>query len=141
MNTRWLKSIASVALSVVLIFLFTVLSPQAVAQGAKTKSNAPGGPSRHLSVIVFAGVAGAVLGLSTLSFYGRPQDKLTHIAIGAAIGIIGGAIYTTFKAATDPKDFYGLREQGPNPEFWNLALDSRQRPEGYVPKASMTFEF
>jgi uncharacterized membrane protein len=127
--------------SLIMIFAFTVTTPQAFAQKAKTQGNATEGPRRHLSTIVFAGVAGAVLGLSTLSFYGRPQEKLTHIAIGAAIGIIGGAMFSTFKAATDPKDFYGLREQGPNPEFWNLALESRAQPEGYIPKAALTFEF
>lgn len=134
------RSMKSVVL-LMMILAFTVSTPQAFAQKAKTQGNATEGPRRHLSTIVFAGVAGAVLGLSTLSFYGRPQEKLTHIAIGAAVGIIGGAMYSTFKAATDPKDFYGLREQGPNPELWNLALDSRALPEGYVPKAALTFEF
>jgi hypothetical protein len=52
-----------------------------------------------------AGIAGAILGLSTLSFYGRPQDKLSNIAIGFAIGVIGGAVYTTYKAASAPRDW------------------------------------
>jgi hypothetical protein len=115
------------------------LSLPAYAQKAKNQASATEGPRRHLSTIVFAGVAGAVLGLSTLSFYGRPQEKLTHIAIGAAIGIIGGAMYSTFKAATEPKDFYNLREQGPNPELWNVALESKAQP--YTPSAAFTFDF
>jgi|GEM_PF-978395 len=131
-----LKSIVSGLMIVVL----TIMIPmQAHAQKAKNQTSAPDGPGKHLSTIVFAGVAGAVLGLSTLSFYGRPQEKLTHIAIGAAIGIIGGAMYSTFKAATEPKDFYGLREQGPNPELWNLAVDNRAST--YTPKAAFAFEF
>ena len=137
MKIRTVRNIVSLSL----IIAFTVSAPRVFAQNPKTKGNATEGPRRHLSTIVFAGVAGAVLGLSTLSFYGRPQDKLTHIAIGAAIGIIGGTMYSTFKAATDPKDFYGLRAPGPNPEIWNLALDSRALPEGYVPRAALTFEF
>lgn len=124
-----------------MMILSLVLAPQAFAEKAKTETTSPAGPSKHLSTIVFAGVAGGILGLSTLSFYGRPQLKLTHIAIGAAIGIIGGAMYTTFKAATEPKDFYNLRENGPNPELWNLALESRALPEGYSPRASFTLEF
>lgn len=69
-----------------------------------------GGPRRQLAIIIFSGIAGAILGLSTLSFYGRPQDNLQNIGIGAAIGIIGGTVYTTFKAATEPQQYYSLLE-------------------------------
>ena len=41
-----------------------------------------------LATILFAGLGGSILGLSTLSFYGRPQDKLQNIAIGFAVGVI-----------------------------------------------------
>lgn len=126
----------------VMMIFSLAFAPQAFAQkGGKSETNATSAPRKHLSTIVFAGVAGAILGLSTLSFYGKPQEKLSHIAIGAAIGIIGGAMYTTFKAATEPKDFYNLREQGPNPETWNLALDNRAVPAAYTPRAAFTFEF
>lgn len=70
------------------------------------------GPKRQATVIIFAGLGGAVLGLSTLSFYGRPQDKLSNIAIGAAVGIIVGTIYVTYKAATQPQEFYGEGYKG-----------------------------
>lgn len=65
----------------------------------------PAGPRRQMATIIFSGLAGAILGLSTLSFYGRPQDKLSNIAIGFAIGIIAGASYTTYQAATRPYDY------------------------------------
>jgi hypothetical protein len=52
---------------------------------AETAKPSTGGPRRQLATILFAGLGGAVLGLSTLSFYGRPQDKLENIAIGLAI--------------------------------------------------------
>jgi len=70
------------------------------------------GPKKQATVIIFAGLGGAVLGLSTLSFYGRPQDKLANIAIGAAVGIIVGTIYVTYKAATQPGEFYGEQYRG-----------------------------
>lgn len=60
------------------------------------------GPKQQLATILFAGLAGAILGLSTLSFYGRPQDKLSNIAIGFAIGVISGTVYTTYQTATQP---------------------------------------
>ena len=84
----------------ILILLFALcFSVQAFAQDANT-SITKGGPRRQLATIVFAGLGGAVLGLSTLSFYGRPQDNLANIGIGFAAGIIIGTIYVTYKAAT-----------------------------------------
>lgn len=71
-------------------------------QTPEASSSASSGPRKQLATIVFAGLAGAVLGLSTLSFYGRPQDKLSNIAVGFAIGIIVGTAYTTYKQATRP---------------------------------------
>jgi hypothetical protein len=65
------------------------------------------GPRKQAATIIFAGLGGAVLGLSTLSFYGRPQDKLSNIAIGAAVGVIIGTVYVTYRAATTPSEFYG----------------------------------
>ena len=58
-----------------------------------------------LATIVFAGLGGAILGLSTLSFYGRPQDNLSNIAIGFAVGVIAGTTYVTIRSATT-RDYY-----------------------------------
>ena len=96
--------VARALLSFVLVFSFATLPELSFAAGTNTEKVS--GPKKQLSTIVFAGVAGAILGLSTLSFYGRPQDKLSNIAVGFAIGVISGAIYTTYKAASQPRDFY-----------------------------------
>ncbi|MBX9767971.1 MAG: hypothetical protein K2X47_11930 [Bdellovibrionales bacterium] len=66
---------------------------------------------RQVATIIMAGLGGAILGLSTLSFYGRPQDNLANIAMGFGVGIIGGVIFVTYKAATNPKEFYGTRKE------------------------------
>ena len=63
------------------------------------------GPRRQLATIVFAGLGGAILGLSTLSFYGRPQDQLSNIAIGFVVGVIAGTAYVTIRSATS-RDYY-----------------------------------
>lgn len=60
------------------------------------------GPKKQLAVIIFSGLGGAFLGLSTLSFYGRPQDHLQNISTGFAIGIIGGVTYTFYQVTTQP---------------------------------------
>ena len=106
----------------VLVAFTLVRAPSVHAQ--ESRHGAP----RHLTNIVFSGLAGAVLGLSTLSFYGRPQDKLNNIGLGFAVGIIGGTLYSTYKAAAEPRDFYGLRDA---PEPSTLADDPRfSRPTG-----------
>src|ERR1700712_1459226 len=74
---------------------------------AEEKTKSSNGPRKQLATIIFAGLGGAVLGLSTLSFYGRPQDNLRNIAIGAALGVVSGTILVTYKAATNPSELYG----------------------------------
>ena len=71
------------------------------------------GTRRQVATIIFSGLAGAILGLSTLSFYGRPQDKLNNVAVGGALGIIGGTIYTTYKSATRPYDALDVAQYSP----------------------------
>lgn len=129
-------------ISLVLIFGLVSAPQLALAAPAKGQSEMMStGPRKHLGTIVFAGIAGAILGLSTLSFYGRPQDRLSNIAVGAAIGIIGGAFYTTYKAASEPKDFYGWQEA--EAETWRLSEFSRADLGGaqFTPSAAYTFEF
>lgn len=93
-------------LSVLLLVLS--VSTASFAQPAQEATQAKAGPRRQLATIIFAGLGGAVLGLSTLSFYGRPQERLSNIAIGFAIGVIAGTIFVTYQTATKPREFYGL---------------------------------
>lgn len=90
-----------------LILLLSLLMNFAPIAGAQNSSTTQAsGPKKQLSTIVVAGLGGAVLGLSTLSFYGRPQDHLSNIGIGFGVGVIIGTIYTTYQAASSPKTFY-----------------------------------
>ena len=112
-------------LIVSLILCFAVVFQSLPAAAQAEGSNAARGPRKRINYIVIAGLGGAVLGLSTLSFYGRPQEKLSNIAIGFAFGVIAGTIMTTYQAAADPKDFYGLHKERGQAEIW--ALDSSQQ--------------
>ena len=91
------------------------------------------GPRRQISTIVYMGLAGAVLGLSTLSFYGRPQDHLTNIPVGFGVGVIIGTIYMTYQAAANPTEFYRTSDYQPNFKNQDLkitmAADYYYRPE------------
>ncbi|MBX3020424.1 MAG: hypothetical protein KF799_02005 [Bdellovibrionales bacterium] len=130
-----------ILISISLSLCLVGTSPAAFAQAGKSKTDsASSGTGKRLSVIVFAGVAGAILGLSTLSFYGRPQDKLNHIAVGAAVGIIGGAVYSTFKAATEPRDFYNLRDYTEGNLLAMQPGDERGHSV-YTPKMEFHFSF
>ena len=96
-------------LVLLLIMPVTFVPSTSVAQygvGANEVGSS-GGPRKQLATIIFAGLGGAILGLSTLSFYGRPQDHLSNIAIGFGVGIIGGTILMTYQAASNPREFYG----------------------------------
>lgn len=86
------------------------------------------GPRKQLATIVFAGLGGAILGLSTLSFYGRPQDKLSNIAIGFAFGVIGGTALVTYKAATNPSELYGRQIEIEKATQLTSALPSEPAP-------------
>jgi hypothetical protein len=88
-------------IAVILVMTFMTTS----AFGQQNTKKKPSGPRRQLATIVFAGLGGAILGLSTLSFYGRPQEQLSNIAIGFAVGVITGTIYVTFRSATT-REYY-----------------------------------
>jgi hypothetical protein len=85
----------------VIVALF--VSQNVFAQDNQTSTKA--GPKKQLTVIFLAGLGGAVFGLSTLSFYGRPQAHLKNIAGGFALGIIVGTIYMTYNTASKPKEY------------------------------------
>lgn len=87
--------------------LFSTSFAQTAQGEEKTKTS--GGPRKQLATIIFAGLGGAVLGLSTLSFYGRPQDNLSNIAVGFAVGVIAGTVIVTYRAATNPAEFYAAQ--------------------------------
>ncbi len=120
---------------IILAITVAIGSVPAFAQRTdKANQSVSQGPRRHLANIVFAGLAGAVLGLSTLSFYGRPQDRLSNIAVGFAVGVIAGTLYSTYKAAAEPREFYGLSQLN----MTHPLLFTDQNP---VPQARFTFEF
>lgn len=49
--------------------------------------------------VAAAGAAGAILGLSTLSFVDRPSEHLGNIWTGAAIGVIAGVVWVAYNSA------------------------------------------
>ncbi len=133
-----LKSCSMILL--VMTVTATVVSPSvAIAQGTTAEKPPVGGPRRQLGTIIYAGLGGAVLGLSTLSFYGRPQDKLANIAIGFAVGVIAGTAAVTYTAATNPDEFYGYSDDGLGPAP-QVAVISNRRTDESSSVLSASFE-
>jgi hypothetical protein len=91
-----------------MIFLSLCLAltalPQTSWAQAQSETAAPEltGTRKQVATIIFSGLAGAILGLSTLSFYGRPQDHMRNIAYGAGLGIITGVAVTSYGIARSP---------------------------------------
>lgn len=52
-----------------------------------------------IMIVGAAGAAGAVLGLSTLSFVDKPSKHVSNIWTGAALGIIAGVIFVAYNSA------------------------------------------
>lgn len=53
-----------------------------------------------------AGLGGAIIGLSTLSFVEEPGDHLKNILVGAALGIMGGVAFVGYSTANKGRDLY-----------------------------------
>lgn len=74
--------------------LVSLWTAQAEAQEKSTFPNL----RRNAATIIFCGLGGAVLGLSTLSFYGKPQEHMGNIYVGLGVGLIAGSGYVYYKA-------------------------------------------
>lgn len=126
------------------VFVITAAlqTPRAHSQGQRPSLQsrmAKNNTKKQLTTIVFSGLAGAILGLSTLSFYGRPQDKLSNIAIGFAIGVIGGTIYATSQAVVrSPSSYRGALTDS---EAWDKLASLPQKPASDVSIFNYQFTF
>lgn len=70
---------------------------------------------QDMLTVVAAGAGGAILGLSTLSFYETPSKSIRNIWTGAAIGIIAGVIIVAYNSAQ--KGSEDLVGQSPSRKF------------------------
>jgi hypothetical protein len=87
-----------------LLLIALILGSVAVPARAQTSAAVSGFDARGtVGAILLAGLVGGVLGLSTLSFYDRPQDNIRNITIGAGTGMIISALYLTFAMASGPR--------------------------------------
>src|SRR5690606_10255011 len=57
-------------------------------------------------IVAGAGVGGAILGLSTLSFVEEPSEHMKNILVGGAVGIIVGVGLVAYMQATKSETIY-----------------------------------
>ncbi len=93
-------------------------------QAGTTQLNPAIEPRNAVTVILMSGLVGGVLGLSTLSFYSRPQDNIRNITIGAGVGMIASAIFMTYtvsQTAVPQKTAQFQWAPTAGPSEWGLA--------------------
>lgn len=102
--------------TLVIIALLLVFSSQAFGQaGNKDVEELVEGTKSDLLVVISGGLAGAVLGLSTLSFVDEPKEHTRNIIVGASIGIIAGVGYVAYSQANKSREMmYGPADQAKN---------------------------
>jgi VIT1/CCC1 family predicted Fe2+/Mn2+ transporter len=76
------------------LFIFSGISTASAQSDDLIKST-----QEDILLVVGAGAAGAVLGLSTLSFVDKPSQHISNIWTGAALGIIAGVVIVAYNSA------------------------------------------
>lgn len=88
-----MKKISALLLTLNLFFVTVGLSSaQAEEDFIKSTQN-------DIMLVAGAGAAGAILGLSTLSFVDKPSKHLSNIWTGAAVGVIVGVVFVAYNSA------------------------------------------
>ncbi len=87
-------------LTLVLVLQMLVMSAGfAAEEGGSEEDDIVKNTQNDVLLVAGAGLAGAVLGLSTLSFVDKPSKHISNIWTGAAIGIIAGVIFVAYNSA------------------------------------------
>ncbi len=79
-------------MKVIRILLLLVIMSSSASVWAQSQSTF----KRTTATILFASIGGGVLGLSTLSFYGLPQEHTDNITTGVLIGFIAGLSFVMY---------------------------------------------
>ena len=98
-------------------------------------------------IVAGAGLGGALLGLSTLSFMSEPSDHMKNILVGGALGVIGGVAVVAYSTANKGKDMYetGFIEDGDFSTFRRVAWHYKSFQSHFgkreFPQVSVDFTF
>lgn len=126
----------------IMIFLF-ILNPIAAYSEESAGSGFVDDSVKDMSIVMGMGLAGAILGLSTLSFVEEPSQHTKNIAVGGALGviigvsavIIGQASRTTLAKNSDPINEFNF-DKIKREEF-----SSQKIAENYFLKPNVSYQF
>ncbi len=104
-----------------LLALTFILPSRGFAQDAQSSDDIVASTQNDILLVGAAGLGGAVIGLSTLSFYDKPSQSLGNIWTGAAIGIIAGVIIVALGHAQKTQDNLTTYSPKTTPEFSTAA--------------------
>jgi len=107
--------------NVFLIFLICLFQLQAVFAQAESDDFVKN-TQNDLLIVAGAGAAGAILGLSTLSFVERPSNHLRNVWTGAALGIIAGVVFVAYTGAQ--KGSEGLVSETEYRKLWHDSVNA-----------------
>ena len=112
-SARRKKDKMKITKNLIICFLITLTTVQSsFAQDNDGLEGLVEDTKSDLLIVVGGGLAGAVLGLSTLSFVEEPKDHTRNIIVGASIGIIAGVAYVAFSQANKSREaIYGTPEE------------------------------
>jgi hypothetical protein len=103
-----------------MIFCF---STAVFAQKNKEMEELVEGTKNDLLMVIGGGLAGAVLGLSTLSFVDEPKEHTRNIVVGASLGIIAGVAYVAYSQASKSRDMmYGPEAYKIDPKNFDTVI-------------------
>ncbi|MCM2350108.1 MAG: hypothetical protein NDI69_08795 [Bacteriovoracaceae bacterium] len=88
-----MKKIISVLLSLNFFLASGAFSP---VHAQESEDDIIKSTQNDIMLVAGAGAAGAVLGLSTLSFVETPSNHVSNIWTGAAIGVIVGVVFVAY---------------------------------------------
>ncbi|MFP5490553.1 MAG: hypothetical protein ACLGG0_03585 [Bacteriovoracia bacterium] len=107
-----------------LVLTLSLLSPSLVwAQVAEGEEDIVANTQNDIFLIAGAGVGGAILGLSTLSFYDKPSKNLANVWTGAALGIIAGVVIVAIGHANKSQETLAV-EAKPSQDFSTAERES-----------------
>ena len=95
-------------------FSLQILTPAPAEAQMESRSITSMNWRRTTAMVLFSGIGGGLLGLSTLSFYGDPKEHTGNITWGGLIGLVAGAGYVVyenyphFEKKRISNDYYGM---------------------------------
>lgn len=76
-----------------------ILAVSLLLIGSLSQAQSGKSVKRGVATVLFSTLGGAILGLSTLSFYGDPEEHTGNITTGALLGAIAGAGYIAYDSS------------------------------------------